>query len=62
MNKYFKIGITQSHPYKRLEGLQVGNPIKLEMLWAIETKGYKLFERVIHNKLKGYHKSGCCYG
>ena len=48
---YYKIGITAAEPIVRLQGLQVGCPLKLELEWAIQIPDVCREEVGIHEAL-----------
>ena len=55
--EYYKVGIT-NNVKKRLGDLQVGNPVKLEVIRAFTVHNPYLREDMVHQALKDYHVRG----
>lgn len=47
--EFYKIGVTTGSIEGRVSTLQVGNPFKLELVFAIKTEKADYLEKVIHN-------------
>ena len=50
-NNYFKIGHSVN-PIARIEGLQIGNPYQLELVFVAPTTDHRKMEKELHNKFK----------
>lgn len=48
----YKVGYTKSHPSKRVESLQTGNPFKLVLVDFYETKRASRVESAFHNRYR----------
>lgn len=56
-NDMYKIGFSDS-PHKRLEGLQIGNPYHLELIWEDKVPNYLQIEEGLHQKFASKRERG----
>ena len=56
--KYHKVGITSTNIENRLSGLQVGCPIKIDLVISINSKDCLCCEKKIHDALSNSHVRG----
>lgn len=52
----YKIGVSRSHPSKRIKKLQTGNSCKLNLRSLFETEYPFRLESILHNRFKMYQE------
>lgn len=53
-SRYYKVGITEPEPLKRLSNLQTGNPRRLVIVRKYSGLGTRQIETQVHNSLAAY--------